>query len=84
MSAGSLAATLVDTTALWETVVASLVAGVGVTLVFSIALLGAARFAEHNREGRIGAAVAFGALALLGAAAFLAVIVFGIIVMTSK
>ncbi len=54
MSAGCLIATVVDTRALWETVVASLVAGVGVTLVFSIALLGAARFAEHRREGRTG------------------------------
>jgi membrane-anchored glycerophosphoryl diester phosphodiesterase (GDPDase) len=77
-------ATLVDTTALWETVVFSLIAGVGVTLIFSIALLGVARFAEHNREGRAATAVAFGGLALLAAAAFLAAIVFGIIVMTSK
>lgn len=84
MSAGCLIATVVDTRALWETVVASLVAGVGVTLVFSIALFGSVRFAEHRREGRTGTAAVFAGLALFAAAAFLAAIVFGIIVMTSK
>ena len=77
----TLIATLVDTKALWETVVFSLVAGVGVTFAFSIAIFGVARFAEHGREGRGGTAIAFGALALVAAAGFLAAIVFGIIVM---
>ena len=44
-------ATIVDTEALWETVVAAFVAGVGTTIVFSLAILGATRFAEANREG---------------------------------
>ena len=47
-------ATIVDTTALWQTVVAAFVAGVGTTFVFSLAILGAARFAEASREGRGG------------------------------
>ena len=45
-------ATIVDTTALWETVVAAFVAGVGTTIVFSLAILGATRFAEANRDGQ--------------------------------
>ena len=35
-----------------ETVVASLIAGVGVTVVFSIAIWGAARFADLSRGER--------------------------------
>ena len=45
-------ATLVDTGALLKTVAAAFVAGVGVTLIFSLAILGAARFAELSRDER--------------------------------
>ena len=44
-------ATVVDTEALLKTVAAAFVAGVGVTLIFSLAILGAARFAELSRDG---------------------------------
>jgi hypothetical protein len=77
-------ATIVDTTALWQTVVFALVAGVGTTVIFSIAILGVARFSEANREGRGIQAFAFGALALLGLVATVAACVFGVIVMTTK
>ena len=77
-------ATLVDTKALWETVVAAFVAGVGTTVVFSFAILGIARLAEANRQGRSLEAVLFGALATLGMLATAAAIVFGVIVMTTK
>jgi hypothetical protein len=77
-------ATIVDTKALWETVVASMIAGIGVTFIFSLAIYGAARFSQMGREGRQGSALGFGALALVAAAAFVGAIVFGIIVMTTK
>ncbi len=77
-------ATIVDTQALLDTVVASVVAGLGVTLIFSIALYGVARFGEMTRVGRGGSAMAFGALAIAAAIAFAAAITVGIIVMTSK
>jgi hypothetical protein len=77
-------ATLVDTQALGETVLAAVLGGVGVTLIFSIAILGASRFADLSRDGRSAAAVAFGIVALVALAAFAAAIAFGIIVMTSK
>lgn len=79
-----LAATIVETKELLETVVASLVAGVGVTAVFSVAIWGGARFADLSRDGRplaAGAAAVLGALAL---ATTMAAVVFGIVVMTSK
>ena len=77
-------ATVVETDALLETVLAAFVAGVGVTLVFSLAILGAARFADMSRDGHPVAAAAFGALALVALAVAAAGVTIGIIVMTSK
>jgi hypothetical protein len=77
-------ATIVDIDALWETVVGATVAGIGTTFVFSLAILGAARFAEANRDGRTVEAGLFGALALFGLMATGTAIVIGVLVMTSK
>ena len=77
-------ATIVDTQALLETVLYSLLAGVGVTLIFSIAIFATARFAELGREGRTPPALAFGTLAVVAIIAFCAAITLGIIVMTTK
>jgi len=77
-------ATILQTTDLLETVGASLVAGVGVTAAFSVAIWGGARFADLSRGGRpiaAGAAAALGALALMTT---VAAVVVGIIVMTNK
>lgn len=77
-------ATLVETKELAETVIASVVAGVGITTIFSVAIWGGARFADLSRDGRTlaaGAAAALGVLALLTTAAAVAV---GIVAMTSK
>ncbi|MBA3866914.1 MAG: hypothetical protein H0X42_11325 [Solirubrobacterales bacterium] len=77
-------ATLVEGQALLETVVASLVAGVGVTLAFSIAIWGFGRFADLSRNERpaaAGAAAAAAGLALLGVTA---AVVAGIVVMAHK
>ncbi len=77
-------ATVVETDALLQTVLAAFVAGVGVTLVFSLAILGAARFADMSRNGRPVSAAAFGALTLVALAVAAAGVTIGIIVMTSK
>lgn len=77
-------ATLVEGRALLETVIASIVAGVGVTCVFSIAIWGVARFADLNRNDRHLAAGAAVAVAALAATTTVAAIVAGIVVMTSK
>jgi hypothetical protein len=77
-------ATIVEGKALWETVVASVVAGVGVTFVFSIAIWGAARFVDLSRDDR---PLAAGAAALVGIAALattIAAVVVGILVMTGS
>jgi hypothetical protein len=81
---GPMIATIVEGKELAQTVVASLIAGVGVTFVFSIAIWGVARFADLSRSERplaAGAAAALAGLALLGT---MAAVVFGIVVMTRK
>ena len=77
-------AVLVETKNLAETVVASLVAGVGVTVVFSIAIWGAARFVDLSRSERPLAAGGAAALMLLALGATVAGLVLGIVAMTSK
>jgi hypothetical protein len=77
-------ATIVDTQALLKTIAAAFIAGVGVTLIFSIAILGASRFADLGRDGRPVAAIAFGAVGLIALLAAGAAVTIGIIVMTQK
>jgi hypothetical protein len=74
-------ATVVDWQALGETVGVALVAGVGITAVFSLAILGAAVLGEARRDGRGGTAVGLTVVALAACGAAIAV---GILVMTSK
>jgi hypothetical protein len=77
-------AVVVETKQLLETVVASLVAGIGVTVVFSVAIWGVARFADLSRNERPLAAGAAAALAGLAMLSTLAAVAFGIVVMTRK
>jgi hypothetical protein len=77
-------ATIVDTTALWQTVVGAAAAGIGTAFAFSLGILGVARFSELSREGRTLEATVFGALALLGLLTTAAAVVIGVIVLTSK
>jgi cation transporter-like permease len=77
-------AVVVETKQLLETVVVSLVAGIGVTVVFSVAIWGVARFADLSRNDRPLAAGAAATLAGLAALVTLAAIVFGIVIMSSN
>jgi hypothetical protein len=77
-------AVVVETKELLQTVVASLVAGVGVTVVFSVAIWGVARFADLSRNERPLAAGAAAALACLAILVTFAAVAFGIVVMTRK
>lgn len=77
-------AALIEGKELLETVVASTVAGVGVTFVFSIAIWGVAQFVEHSRSERTLAAGAAGLVAVLAVLATAAAVVVGILAMTNK
>lgn len=77
-------AEIVETKELVQTVVFAFVAGVGVTVIFSVGIWGVARFIDLNQEER---SVAAGAAAVIGVLALLAVaasIVIGVVVMTGK
>jgi hypothetical protein len=77
-------ATIVETKDLLETVAASLIAGVGLTIVFSIAVYGATRFADLSRDERPLAAAAAGLTTAAALAVSVAAVVVGIVVMTQK
>jgi hypothetical protein len=76
-------AVVVETTELWKTVVAAMIAGVGITSIFSVAIWSAARFADFSRDERPVAAGAAAALGLLALAATAVAVVIGIVVMAN-
>lgn len=75
---------IVDWATIGKVVLASIVAGIGVTAAFSIAVLGATRWVEMRRDGRSVESSMFAVVGILGAAVCVAAIVGGIIVMSSK
>jgi hypothetical protein len=76
--------TIVDTTALWQTIVYAVIAAVGVTLIFSLAIRGVAKYGDHSRDGRVLASTLSAALAVVGLLATATAIVVAVIVMTTK
>ena len=77
-------AEIVDWAALGEVVVASLAAGVGVTLTFSVMILGITRFAELRRDHRPVEASFYALVGIAGFAITLGALVAAIFVMTQK
>jgi hypothetical protein len=74
----------VDAGGLVEVIWVSLLAGVGVSLTFSVVVLSGARYATARREGRGGEAIVFGGLAMFALLVFLAGVVLGVQIMLSK
>jgi hypothetical protein len=74
----------IDWGALGKVIWVSLVAGVGLTAIVCLTLIGSIRASEARASGRHSAAVAYGILGAVGLAGVLAALVFGLIVMTSK
>ena len=77
-------ATVVDAGALLEVVWVSLVAGIGLTLFFSIAINCAARASHQRRSGNIAAAWSWGIVTAACSIVCGAAVVLGVIVMLSK
>jgi hypothetical protein len=77
-------ATIVQWKELGQTVVASVVAAVGVTFAFSLAIWGVGQFAELSRNERPLAAAMAAIVASLALTAVAAAVVIGIVVMTHK
>lgn len=74
-------AVIVETSELLQTVAASVIAGIGVTVVFSVAIWGAARFVDLSGSDRPAAAAAAAAVGIAGLVATLGAVVVGLIVM---
>jgi hypothetical protein len=77
-------ATIVQTDDLLQTIATSLIAGIGVTFLFSVGIWGAGQFTELSRNERPVAATA---AAVVGSVALLCVaaaVITGIVVMTHK
>jgi hypothetical protein len=74
----------VDGHLLWQVIWVSLLAGVGISALFSFVIVGAARAGDARRAGRKGAASAYAALAVLAFAAFALGVVLGVQTMVDK
>jgi hypothetical protein len=67
-----------------EVIWVSLVAGIGVTLAFSLVVLGSARSTAARRLGREAAAIGYATLAATAFLVFLVGLVVGVNIMLSK
>lgn len=77
-------ATIVDWGDLLQTIGASIVAGIGITVAFSVVIWGSARFTDLRREDRPGQAGVALTVSGLALAVVAAGVVFGVVVMTTK
>jgi hypothetical protein len=77
-------ASLVDTGALWRVIAYSLVAGVGMTAVFSFGIVGLTRFDEARHGRRSGSGLGYALLAAVCSLIVVGVVIEAIIIMTRK
>jgi cation transporter-like permease len=80
----SLASAIIDGHALVELLIASLVAGIGVCVVYAAAVVGVTRAREHRRAKRHRTAAAYAALAVVALGACAWAIAMGITIMATK
>jgi amino acid transporter len=80
----TVAAVIVDTHALLQVIYVSLIAGVGVCIVYALAVVGIARSNEHRKANRAWTAMIHAALATIALAACGWAIFTGITIMTQK
>jgi hypothetical protein len=74
----------VDWDALLQVVWVSILTGIGVTVVFAIAIYGATRAVDLSRDGRVAEAGLFAVVAVAGLIAVGGAVIFGIVAMTDK
>jgi hypothetical protein len=77
-------AAAINTHALVKMAYSSVLAGVSVAVVFSIAILGVARSGEMRREHRTAAAVAYTALAAAGLLLGAGIVIYGLTLVAHK
>ena len=69
---------------LLEVIWVSMLAGVGVTAIYSLVIYSSGRAADARRAGNGSAAAIFGALAVFAFAVFLAGVITGVTIMLNK
>ena len=74
----------VDAHLLWQVVYVSLLAGVGISVVFSLVIVGSVRAGDARKAGRRRAAAAYAALAAVAFLLFAAGVVLGVQAMVTK
>jgi hypothetical protein len=79
-----LIASIVDTHDLLEVVWVSIVAGVGLTAAYGVAILGVAQAVESGRRGYSAGAILFGVLGVAALAVVVAATAFGIVTLSDK
>jgi hypothetical protein len=77
-------ASIVDTHDLLEVIWVSIVAGVGLTAVYGVAIVGATRAIDAGRQGATAGAVMYGALGIVAIAVVIAASIFGIETLSDK
>jgi hypothetical protein len=74
----------VDGHLLWQVIYVSLLAGVGISALFSFVIVGAARAGDARRAGRGGVAIGWAAFAVVSLALFAVGVVLGVQAMVEK
>ena len=74
----------VDTHLLWQVIWVSALAGVGISALFSVVIVGAARAGDARRAGNGRAAAAYAALAVVAFLLFAAGVLLGVQEMVTK
>lgn len=77
-------AAAINTHALAKMAYSSVLAGVAIAVVFSIAILGVARSTEMRRDHRTAAAAAYTALAAAGLLLAAAIVIYGLTLVAHK
>lgn len=75
---------LLATAALLKMIYWSLIAGIGVAVVFSVAIFGVIRSSDMRRGNRAGASARYATLGLLALLASVAIAIVGLIVVVHK
>ena len=75
---------IIDGSHLFRVVWVSLASGLGVTAAYAVAIVGASRAVELQRDGRAVEAAVFAIVGIVALAAVLAAIVLGIVALADK
>jgi hypothetical protein len=70
----------IETKPVWESALVAIVAGVGVTTLFALGVLGMTRYSELRRQQRPALSNVFGAIGVVALAIAAASVVYGLVV----